>query len=747
MRARLIIYVFVLILPSLSFAQANISDSLRTEKLHGLGTAWAKIKYFHPYLAYRPINWDSALVQAIPKVVNAKDGEEYSLAVQSMLDALNDPLTKVMSRKRTTGNGSEIELLSFRWVKDSILVVSFNDYRELDNYETSFESFGEICPLTLKAKGVVFDLRCLINSVDESTGYIDFVFSQLEIQNRLSAATLTLPSHRSLMYSMFQSEKGSTVNGYSAFLVRQREQITPADGAMDKPIIFLINEESDLPLVAKSLQRNGLAKIYFVGDGHITLPGRTIASELTDPYYVRLRVSEVISDDGSIDIMPDTILSPETDFMPFVINEIEHFVVIDTGYVRSETCIPTNKMDSYSSDSAFPSREYRLLAAFKIWAVFNYFFPYKNLMGEDWDAVLRRSLSKFWDAANAEEYQDAVMEMTAFVHDSHVNIDWPGRRIELPMFVCRYIENKLTVIKVFSDSLRQDIQVGDEVVSIDGHSIASLENKWRPRISASTEQAMRRSLPSRYFYGDDGSEIALELRNDKTESKTITTTRSNALRREMRKGWRDGDIFTLITPEIGYADLERLEVSQVDSMFKMFENTEAVIFDLRGYPKGTAWRITPILNRKRSKVITAIADKPMVFMDELTDANGADLHFSSYATMFEENKSTYSGKVVVLIDERAISQSEYSCLSFEAAADVTFIGTATAGACGDVVYFSIPGNISVMMSGISTRYADGRQLQRIGVIPDIEIAPTVEGIRSGRDEVLERAIEFINTGK
>ncbi len=41
-------------------------------------------------------------------------------------------------------------------------------------------------------------------------------------------------------------------------------------------------------------------------------------------------------------------------------------------------------------------------------------------------------------------------------------------------------------------------------------------------------------------------------------------------------------------------------------------------------------------------------------------------------------------------------------------------------------------------------YPDGRQTQRIGIVPDIEIHPTIQGIRNGRDELLEKAMEIIN---
>ena len=48
-----------------------------------------------------------------------------------------------------------------------------------------------------------------------------------------------------------------------------------------------------------------------------------------------------------------------------------------------------------------------------------------------------------------------------------------------------------------------------------------------------------------------------------------------------------------------------------------------------------------------------------------------------------------------------------------------------------------------MISGIGVFYPDKRPTQRIGIVPDIEAKPTIQGIRSGRDEVLEAALRHI----
>src|SRR5262249_32869292 len=40
-------------------------------------------------------------------------------------------------------------------------------------------------------------------------------------------------------------------------------------------------------------------------------------------------------------------------------------------------------------------------------------------------------------------------------------------------------------------------------------------------------------------------------------------------------------------------------------------------------------------------------------------------------------------------------------------------------------------------------YPDNRPTQRVGIIPDIEVTPTIEGIRAGRDELIEEAMRQI----
>jgi hypothetical protein len=71
------------------------------------------------------------------------------------------------------------------------------------------------------------------------------------------------------------------------------------------------------------------------------------------------------------------------------------------------------------------------------------------------------------------------------------------------------------------------------------------------------------------------------------------------------------------------------------------------------------------------------------------------------------------------------------------------IGSTTAGADGNLSGIPLPSRLQSMISGIGVFHPDHKPTQRIGVVLDIVVRPTLAGIRAGRDEVLEAVIHQI----
>jgi C-terminal processing protease CtpA/Prc len=124
-------------------------------------------------------------------------------------------------------------------------------------------------------------------------------------------------------------------------------------------------------------------------------------------------------------------------------------------------------------------------------------------------------------------------------------------------------------------------------------------------------------------------------------------------------------------------------------------------------------------------------------------SNPGAFHWGEDIEKLSPEKPHYPGKVIILVDESSVSQAEYTSMALRTAPAAKVVGSTTAGADGNVSQIPLPGGLSSMISGIGVFYPDKKPTQRIGILADVEVKPTIAGIRAGRDEVLEEAVRQI----
>jgi hypothetical protein len=71
------------------------------------------------------------------------------------------------------------------------------------------------------------------------------------------------------------------------------------------------------------------------------------------------------------------------------------------------------------------------------------------------------------------------------------------------------------------------------------------------------------------------------------------------------------------------------------------------------------------------------------------------------------------------------------------------VGQPTAGTNGNVIAMVLPGGFRMMWTGMKVVKHNGSQHHLIGILPTVPTERTIQGIREGRDEFLEKAIEVI----
>src|SRR6185369_16469723 len=112
--------------------------------------------------------------------------------------------------------------------------------------------------------------------------------------------------------------------------------------------------------------------------------------------------------------------------------------------------------------------------------------------------------------------------------------------------------------------------------------------------------------------------------------------------------------------------------------------------------------------------------------------NPGAFHWGPGNISLQPQQPHYVGKIVILVDEVSQSQAEYTTMAFRTAPGAKVVGSTTAGADGNVSDIPLPGGLRSMISGIGVFYPDKRPTQRIGIVPDVEVRPTIAGIRAGR---------------
>ncbi|MNX79695.1 Peptidase family S41 [compost metagenome] len=402
------------------------------------------------------------------------------------------------------------------------------------------------------------------------------------------------------------------------------------------------------------------------------------------------------------------------------------------------------KNENYSNFK-WEDRNQRLLSLFRYWNVIEYFFPYKYIMDYNWDTTLQEAIPDFVNIKTEEDFQLAMLKVVVRLNDSHAMFyfkrpqDKNKQRNFLPVN-SKIIDKKMVVTEILSDSIAKldDIRVGDVIIKINDKSIEEIIEEKKNYISASNESAYLKNLLLQITTGYSDTINFESVRDGKITEKTIKWYDYNVSHSNEFKKNRKIEKYKILEKNIGYVNMGKIRINEISAMMDKLFHTKAIVFDMRNYPNGTNYEISKYLNSKETpfaKYTYPDLTYPGRFIWTESDTCGSD------------NPNYYRGRVIVLVNEYSISQSEWATMSFQTAANTTVIGSQTAGADGNVCHIDFVKDYEAPFSGVGVYYPDGKETQRIGIIPDIEVKPTIIGIQQGRDEVLERAIQFIETGK
>lgn len=372
------------------------------------------------------------------------------------------------------------------------------------------------------------------------------------------------------------------------------------------------------------------------------------------------------------------------------------------------------------------------------WNIFQHFFPYFDVVDTDWDAALTEALKISYEDENEIDFLKTLKKFTSKLQDGHVDVFLDGdttTQYVLP-FEWEWIENRLLITNVLSDEI--NLNVGDIVLEIDELSSSIFFDNARQYISSPSETWMENKVSRHTLRGKKGTSVQLKLM-DSGEKIRMETIERSMTRDEHWDGNQRNEksSFDELSPGLYYLNLDKISMAEINSLLPELEEAKGIICDLRGYPNGNHGLISHLLEENdTSKSWMRI---PQVIYADYENLAGFDHH----GFELKAKAPHIAAKVVFIINGRAISYSESYMGLIEHYNLATIVGESTAGTNGNINPFNLPGGYRIWWTGMKVVKHDGSLQHGVGIIPDVPVFRTIQGVRESRDEYLEKAIEIV----
>jgi Peptidase family S41 len=390
---------------------------------------------------------------------------------------------------------------------------------------------------------------------------------------------------------------------------------------------------------------------------------------------------------------------------------------------------------------------FRFLALFRYWNIIEYFFPYKHLFKEDWSDVLKEFIPQFASNRSPLNYRLTCWRLINRVHDTHASIyrdsiinNWTG--MKGPAIDFKTIGKKVIVRDFNDDSLAkfETLKRGDEILAVNGKSVEEIRTAFDPYICASNPTVADRNFLWRFLFFSRDDSLLITYKSD-------GVVKNGIMHLYYRPPFRNGDswrmpMYQLLSKDIGYINIGKIQKDSLPVIFKKFKNMKGIVIDIRNYP-------TEFMPQALGKYLKPNYT-PFVRYTGPDFSNPGAFKYIGYiknGASDTDQIETYKGMVIILINEQTQSQAEFTAMALRTAPRAIVMGSQTAGADGDMSYVPLPGGFLTPFSGLGIFYPDGKDTQGVGIVPDIYAYPTQQGLAAGKDEILERAKEYITKSK
>lgn len=401
--------------------------------------------------------------------------------------------------------------------------------------------------------------------------------------------------------------------------------------------------------------------------------------------------------------------------------------------------------------------EYRAFTASKVgFLVQRYFFSPTDTPTSEFDASYKIYQRTAFASYDRRRFDLATIEFVAQLHNGHTFFwdAWLDKDNQQPL---GFYAAPLGGYWVVRTSFLPGVKPGDIVVSIEQTATETFFQEQQRYISGSSIEAQRHNLfllpylfPERFILTLDGN-------------RKVTIDRS--LIKEPQQKTEGKWIKPGIAAYIRIPQFFRIPFEEDALAFvQQFQSAKTLIIDVRNNSGGSAPK----------RLIQALMDRPyhewkestnvrVPFVDFANDTQkGRDAtiqpqYFRGCKYSADDNLCTlpvtwggeivaptpnaFHGRVILLVDGGCISACEEMVEPFKDGGRATIVGETTQGSSGLPYFYNFGNGMTLKIAVKRLYFPNGSEFEGVGIKPDVEVHPSIESLKAGRDVILEKAIE------
>lgn len=318
-----------------------------------------------------------------------------------------------------------------------------------------------------------------------------------------------------------------------------------------------------------------------------------------------------------------------------------------------------------------------------------------------------------------------------------------------------FIENKIVVTTSNDSTLKR----GDIILQIDGRSAMEALDEKEKIISGSPQLRRYRALnilggkldrntsnadifeitndngKEKHEAGSSSTRLVIE-RDGKTQNVIVPNSREGSIiYNPINDRKYSSETIVEIAPGIYYINMSNCSGNEFEQKKDILSKAKAVIYDQRGQIKLNFFQIVPYLIKE--PVTSTWWNIPQTVYP-----NRKEVEFDSANWKVEPKQPYFKSKSIIVNDPSVVSAGETMMDIIVHYKLATTVGESTGGCNGNVNFINLPCGYRVKWTGMKVLKYDGNQLYTIGFKPDYPVSKTIQAIKDGRDEYLEKALEI-----